>query len=191
MKRLFASALLLTAIAYPFGVYFSLGRISAAWVALGLALLWLLRALTSSASNTLAPRLSRPLPFLMVFFCLGLAAADLFFARDTQIWLRVYPVLVNTLFLTLFGLSLKFGLPIIEQIARLRYADLPPQAVRYTRKVTMIWCLFFAVNGSIAAALAFWGTWAWWAIYNGAISYVLMGTLLLGEWWLRPKYRKE
>ena len=38
-----------------------------------------------------------------------------------------------------------------------------------------------------AAILAAWGTWQAWAWYNGAISYVLMGALLAGEWLIRPR----
>jgi len=87
-------------------------------------------------------------------------------------------------------LSLIIGPPVIERFARLRHPDLPPQGVRYTRNVTRVWCLFFAVNGSIAAALALWGSWAWWTLYNGLISYVLMAALILGEWWLRPPEAK-
>jgi len=93
---------------------------------------------------------------------------------------------INTLLLTVFGLSLKLGPPVVERLARLRHPDLPPDGVRYTRKVTIVWCLFFAANGMIAAALAFWGSWAWWTLYNGVISYVLMAALMLGEWCVRP-----
>jgi len=190
MKRLLAPVLLLAGLAYPFAVYLGLQRVSVAWFALPLAVLWLLRACSMPAARPstrtwarLAPRLA---PLCMLLFCLGLAWVDTRTHIDATPWLRAYPVLVNAMFLLVFGLSLRTGMPVIEQIARIRHPDLPPQGVRYTRTLTRVWCLFFAANGSIAAALALWGSWSWWTLYNGAISYALAGLLFLGEWWLRP-----
>jgi len=189
MKRLLAPALLLAGAGYPFAVYFGLNRVSPAWLALPLALLWLARAavpsaaaspVTSSVASTSGPALMRLLPWLVGGFCVWLAFTG------SQTGLRAYPVVVNALLLGAFGLSLIVGPPVVERMARLRHPDLPPQGVRYTRKVTIVWCLFFAANGSIAAALAFWGNWGWWTLYNGIISYVLMAALMLGEWCVRP-----
>jgi len=191
MKRLLTAALALLGVAWPFAVYFSLGRVSLAWLLLPLALLWLLRALSapeaSQGSGPVARLSSRGLPLVVVCFCVGLLAVDALGIADSQHWLRFYPVLINAMMLCTFGISLKVGPPVIERIARLRFPELPPEGIRYTRKVTQVWCGFFAANGTIAAALALWGPWSWWTLYNGAISYALMGALMLGEWWLRPK----
>lgn len=180
MKRGVAAALAMAGIAYPFVVHAALGRVSAAWLALPLALLWLARGLTADAARPGA----RLLPAIAVAFCVALATAD------SEAWLRWYPVLVNGMMLALFGASLKSGRPVVEQLARLRHPDLPPEGVRYTRNVTRVWCGFFALNGSVAAALAAWGPWSWWTAYNGAVSYVLMGLLMAGEWLLRPAAAK-
>lgn len=64
--------------------------------------------------------------------------------------LLFYPVVVNSVMLAVFGGSLWSGMPIIERLARLREPDLPERAVRYTRRVTQIWCAFFIINGGIA-----------------------------------------
>lgn len=124
------------------------------------------------------------LPLAAVAFCLALAVSN---STD---WLRWYPVMVNAMLLAVFGASLHRGRPVIERLARLRHPDLPAAGVRYTRNVTRVWCGFFAFNGMIAAALAAWGPWNWWTAYNGAISYVLMGLLMGGEWLLRPAAAK-
>jgi len=195
MTRLLTVALALLGVAWPFAVYFSLGRVSLVWLLLPLALLWLLHALTApkpSQESRFVARLSaRALPLVVVCFCVGLLGLDALGIADSQHWLRFYPVLINAMLLCTFGLSLKVGPPVIERIARLRFPDLPPEGVRYTRKVTQVWCGFFAANGTIAATLAFWGTWSWWTLYNGAISYALMGALMLGEWILRPKPKRR
>jgi len=181
MKRWLAPALLLVGAGYPFAVYFGLNHVSPAWLTLPLALLWLARAVVPSAmAPTDGSAVSRLLPWLAGGFCIWLAFTG------SQAGLRAYPVLINALLLAVFGLSLKFGPPVVERLARLRHPDLPPEGVRYTRKVTIVWCLFFAANGSVAAALAIKGSWAWWTLYNGAISYALMAALMLGEWCVRP-----
>ena len=57
--------------------------------------------------------------------------------------LRFYPVAVNFTLLAIFGVSLLQGMPVVERLARLREPDLPPAAVLYTRRVTIVWCIFF------------------------------------------------
>ena len=180
MKRGVAPALAVAGLAYPFVVYATLGRVSAAWLALPLAVLWLARGLAGRDGQPGA----RLLPLTAVAFCPVLGVSD---SGD---WLRWYPVMVNAMLLAIFGASLYRGRPVIEQLARLRHPDLPAAGVRYTRRVTRVWCGFFAINGAIAAALAAWGPWNWWTAYNGAISYLLMGVLMAGEWLLRPAAAK-
>ena len=101
--------------------------------------------------------------------------------------MRFYPVGVSVAMLLLFSSSLVSGMPLIEQIARLKNPQLPPAAIPYTRKVTWVWCLFFVVNGSIAAWTALYGSMQQWLAYNGIISYCLMGLMFAGEWILRPR----
>lgn len=181
MKRGVAAALLLAGVAYPFAVYSGLEYLDPAWLALPLALLWLLRAICASRGQAGG----RLLPLMAVAFCAAMAWAD------SAAWLRAYPVLINAMLLTVFATSLRYGPPVIERLARLRHPDLPPQGVRYTRRVTQIWTCFFLVNGTIAALLGLWGPWSWWTGYNGCISYVLMGLLMAGEWALRPASAKR
>lgn len=181
MKRGVACVLAVAGLAYPFVVYATLGRVSAAWLALPLALLWLARGLAAGRGGEPGGRL---LPLAAVAFCVVLAATN------SPDWLRWYPVMVNGMLLVLFGASLHRGRPVVERLARLRHPDLPPAGVRYTRAVTRVWCGFFAINGAVAAMLAAWGPWSWWTAYNGAISYVLMGLLMGAEWLLRPAAAK-
>jgi len=103
--------------------------------------------------------------------------------------LRWYPVLVNSFLLALFGSSLLRGMPMAERLARLRERRLPPRAVRYTRRVTQVWCGFFVVNGLIAAGLTLWAPLSWWTLYNGLIAYAAMGLLFAVEWRIRQRVR--
>ncbi|CAB3686270.1 COG4648 family protein [Achromobacter pestifer] len=180
MRRGVAAGLAAAGVAYPFVVHATLGRVNPAWLALPLAMLWLARGLTARAGQPGG----RLLPAVAVAFCLVLAVSN------STAWLRWYPVLINAMMLAVFGISLRVGRPVVEQLARLRHPDLPAEGVRYTRNVTRAWCVFFAFNGAIAAGLAAWAPWSWWVAYNGAASYGLMGLLIAGEWLLRPAAAK-
>lgn len=105
--------------------------------------------------------------------------------------LLFYPVVVNSVMLAVFGGSLWSSMPIVERLARLSEPDLPEPAVRYTRRVTQIWCLFFVANGSIALFTALYGDITLWTAWNGMIAYLLMGTLMAGEWLVRRRVIKR
>ncbi|TDN68890.1 hypothetical protein [Paraburkholderia sp. BL10I2N1] len=100
---------------------------------------------------------------------------------NSEMLLRIYPSLVNLGLLIAFGATLVRGPTMIEKFARIRTPDLSASAVLYTRRVTQIWCAFFAVNGAFSAYTAFYWTRDAWSLYNGAIAYGLVGVLLVGE----------
>lgn len=104
---------------------------------------------------------------------------------------RYYPVLVSASFLILFSASLWQKQTIIERIARLQEPDFPDAAITYTRKVTIAWCGFFIVNGSIAAWTAIAASWETWTLYNGCISYILMGLMFSIEWLIRRRVKRN
>lgn len=179
MKRLLAPLLVLVGLAYPFAVYFGIEHLSPRIFAALLGGLWLARLLLGEGRPG-----SRWMALAALAFCLLLGLAG------EPALLRWYPVLLSALLLGLFGLSLKFGPPLIERLARLREPQLPERAVRYTRQVTLIWTLFFLANGLVAAALTLWAPLAWWTLYNGLIAYALMGLLFAGEWLVRQRVRR-
>ncbi|MDR2631405.1 MAG: AMP-binding protein [Spirochaetaceae bacterium] len=55
----------------------------------------------------------------------------------------------------------------------------------YCRKVTRVWCLFFIINGGIAAFTVFFASDTLWSLYNGGISYIFIGILFGGELMVR------
>ena len=139
-----------------------------------MAAAWLLRAI-------LAPRRTVRLG--------ALALAAYFTATtllDNKNALTLYPLIINATLLIAFTASLIHPPSAIERLARLQHPDLPPEGVAYTRRVTQIWCGFFALNGSLAALLVLLEQYRWWALYTGIIAYILMGILMGGEF----AYRK-
>ncbi|WP_208950432.1 hypothetical protein [Rahnella sp. ChDrAdgB13] len=109
--------------------------------------------------------------------------------RETSM-LLYYPVAVNFLLLSLFFSSLFARQSLVERLARLNEPDLPPEGVVYTRRVTQVWCLFFVCNGSFALYTCLKGDVSLWALYNGGISYLLIGLLMGIEWIVRKRLRK-
>lgn len=105
--------------------------------------------------------------------------------------LQLYPVLISVIMLCLFAYSLIFPPSFIERIARLSESELPLQAVFYTRRVTQVWCVFFVFNGGVALATALWASPAVWSLYNGVISYLLMGLLFAGEYLVRLRFKQK
>ncbi|GDX06804.1 hypothetical protein [Buttiauxella sp. A111] len=110
--------------------------------------------------------------------------------REAQLLLW-YPVVVNAVTLALFGSSLFTRMSLIERLARWREGDLPPEGVRYTRRVTQVWCIFFIFNGSVSLWTCLAGNVHWWTLWNGMASYLLMGLLFAGEWLIRLRVKRR
>lgn len=98
---------------------------------------------------------------------------------------KAYPSLISAAVACVFGASLIWPPCVIERLARIQEPDLSTAGQLYTRRVTQIWTVFLLANTVIAAASAIWGTIEQWTLWNGLISYLLMGTLFIGEIALR------
>lgn len=178
-RSLFVLAFFIS-LAYPALVYFTLDVLRPAVFAVVLLILALLRGWTARRQSGVAVQVLVMLVFSVLLFLQGNVAT-----------LRWYPVFMNVGTLLVFGLSLWQTPTVIERLARLTEPNLPESGVRYTRRVTQVWCGFFIVNGSIAAWTALYADWATWTLYNGLIAYLLMGALLGGEWILRQCIRTK
>ncbi|WNL44988.1 hypothetical protein RKE25_16395 [Dyella sp. BiH032] len=179
MRKLSSILLPVIGLLYPFFVYFGMEHVSTPVFALILGAVWLIRA----------PALLRQ-PGGHWMLGAALAYCVLLAFSGEALMLRWYPALISALLLFVFGISLKYGPPMVERIARVREPDLPPEAIPYTRKVTWVWVGFFVFNGLMSTALTLWAPLSWWTLYNGFIAYLLMGALFGGEWLLRRRLRK-
>jgi len=170
---------------YPFAVYFGLTRLSARGVGLVLAGL-LLPSLLLRVRGTKREHLSAVLPLPLTVLALVLIGA----AFDDARLVMSLPVVISTVLLLHFGGSLR-SVPIVERFARMQSESLSAAQVRYCRTVTMVWCVFFVLNGSTAALLALFAPLAVWAAYTGAGAYVLMGLLGATEYIVRKARFRE
>lgn len=176
-------ALLLAALAYPLLIYFGLAVFEPRLLGAALLVLLLLRHGRDAARLIRdMPLVERALPLALV----ALAAAII--AANSELLLRLYPAVMSFGLLAIFARSLRHPPSLAERFARLAEPDLPPEGVRYTRQVTQVWCVFMAVNGVIALATAF-ASRELWVLWNGLLSYLLMGALFAGEWLVRRHVR--
>jgi uncharacterized membrane protein len=183
MRKLFASFSWCLVLVYPFIVLFGLRIMPLQYLGLFFVALAGLRLLLlrSQAKKNILP--------VLLSLVLLLVAVHALLSNDPRT-LRFYPVAINAVLLFVFATSLHSGPSFIERLARISEPDLHPEAIEYTRKVTVVWCLFFVVNGFLALYTALFSSFDIWALYNGAIAYGLIGILFGVELIIRRNVKK-
>lgn len=174
---------ILALLSYPFAVFYGLERFGPGIMAIILGALLVLRL---AAGGLL--RGSRRSLALMVVIATFVAAT--FLSADERV-LKAYPVLINLGLLVMFALSLVYPPTVPERGMRLAGREVPEEAHNYLRGVTLAWCGFFLGNGLIAAWTALFAPTAWWALYNGFISYVLIGLFFAAEYGVRLWVKRQ
>ena len=104
--------------------------------------------------------------------------------------LRFYPVLVNLVMLLTFALSIHGEESIVFVFAKLADKRIEHHCAkgsirRYCRIVTLVWCAFFVINGTIALITTLCPSQGLWVIYNGLVAYILIGIMFIGEFIVR------
>jgi len=127
---------------------------------------------------------------------LFLTAGIFCFFTNQTIFLKLYSVAISVTLLFVFGSTLFLPPTIIFRFATLQDTSIKgspaeKQVEAYCRKVTVAWCVFFICNGSIAAFTAFRCSDKVWSVYNGGISYVLMGLMFAVEFIIRKQVDKK
>ena len=146
--------------AYPFAIVFTPGFTGP--IVAFLALLWAAKFYFSGTKFDV---------FVACFF------ASVFFLSDAKF---LYPVIVNAFLAITFFASLN-KTPMITRFAMMQRGGLDDRGLKYTRKLTKIWCVFFVLNAAISYGLSLIQNKNAWAIYTGALAYVLVGALISGE----------
>ena len=172
---------------YPILVYAAIGRFGPSGVAGVLAAVCLARLVVLK-------RRGRPAfgGTSLVLVCAGgILLAAVSYWRGSTVAVLYYPALVNAALLVVFAASLFRPPSVVERIARLRDPELPPAAVVYTRRVTLAWTVFFALNGAAALYTARFTPLETWALYNGLIAYLLIGALFAVELAIRSVVKRR
>ncbi len=182
MKRFFNVLIVLLLVLYPLAVYFGIQHYEPRFLGLLLLAVLLIREALSIDVLKKAQGLAPLLVGVILCFFITLFN-DVFF-------LKLYPVLMSCVFLLVFSWTLISPPSMIERIARIKYDHFSDRGVIYTKKVTIVWCMFFIVNAIIATITIFLD-FSIWTLYNGLISYLFMGILFACEWLIRQRVLKE
>ena len=125
--------------------------------------------------------------FIPVFFTL--CVVFLFYIKRFVV-LKFYPPICNFFIFSLFFFSLFTKETIIQKFARMMEGNLKPPVLNYTRKITYLWAIFTFLNFLVSVWTIFLPD-NIWILYNGCISYILVGLLFLIEYSIRIFLRKR
>jgi uncharacterized membrane protein len=104
---------------------------------------------------------------------------------DAALAARAYPVLVSLAAAGVFAATLWRPPSLIERLALASGEPWSAGLRFYCRNVTLIWAVWLVVNAAIAAHLALSHNDEAWALWTGLLSYLVSGTLFVGEWLVR------
>lgn len=171
---------------------------------IALALSFFLAATGNSKNKSKEKKLFEKIkPVLSATFFM--AAGLLCFFTNEKIFLKLYSVAISVTLLLVFGSTLFSPPNIIFRFALLgdksiKNSPAEKKVEAYCRKVCIVWCVFFICNGTVSVLTAFASSVfslseqaadSLWSIYNGGISYVLMGMIFTVEFIIRKMVDKK
>lgn len=128
---------------------------------------------------------------LLTLFCAIFAIAF-----DSEFSLKFYPVIVNVSLLIFFTYTLFTENSFAFRMACIADKKLATNPVKdsikkYCDKVTFAWCIFFVFNALVALYTSIACSTKIWSIYNGLISYILIGLFFAIEFIIRKGVQKK
>ena len=175
MKASVGILAVLLIVAYPFLVYWGLNHLSIkliGWLFLGILII----------RSLIFKKLDKQWIPILGGVLISTVLLNIF---NDPIYLKLNPVIISVSVLFAFSYTLIKPPSMIETFARLQDKNLPDKAVPYCRKITVIWCIFLSFNSLAALYTALYTDMKTWTLYNGLISYLLMGVLFAGEYLYR------
>jgi uncharacterized membrane protein len=167
---------------FPLRVYILAGRVPPTLIVVILATLLAVRI-------SLLGRLSRT-QLLLVIAGLSVFTVLAYFDDQLRI-LKLYPVVINSAAACIGIYTLLYPPSAIKRLMVHLGTVVDEPATLYTRRLTAVWVVFFIFNGGVALYLAVAASTAAWAVYNGALSYLLIALLLGVEYPIRRAYQRR
>jgi len=119
---------------------------------------------------------------------------------DSPVFIKMYPALAALAYLTIMVTSFFFPPPLayyfIDIFDKSIKTKIPKKLFDdFCFKASVVWCVFFFIDGIIAVITVYLGSDLVWGIYNGGITYCIMGLIFVGEFivlkTIEKKYRPE
>lgn len=159
------------AVAYPFIVFWALKK-DIALKFIGFVLLLSVIFSWTRSKNT-------------ILFILGLLLCLSIIFFNQEIFVKLYPVLMNTGVFALFAVSLK-KTPLVTKFAEKMHKTMDEATIKYTRNATYAWAIVMGCNAVVSFITIFLSD-EIWTLYNGLVSYMVIGTTMLIEYIIRKK----
>ena len=122
-------------------------------------------------------------------FLITLCVIFLFYSKRF-VFLKFYPPLCNGFAFLIFFTSLFMKETVIQKFARLCGDKLNKPALEYTRNITYIWCAVTFLNLVFSIWTIFLSD-KIWMIYNGCVSYIIIGLVFMIEYIVRIILKKR
>ena len=132
--------------------------------------------------------MNKKIKLLLPFF-VSVSVVIMFWLKRIVL-LKFYPVVCNLFVFTVFFVSLFTKETVIQKIAKTMEGELTEKVRVYTRKLTYVWCVFISLNFVISVITIFLPD-NYWILYNGFISYILVGLMFIAEYIVRITLRKR
>ena len=98
----------------------------------------------------------------------------------------------NGFLLWWFGRTLRDGSePIVTRVARRVHGTLKPGIEAYTRRVTIAWCVFFAVQIAVSLALFLFAPLEIWSVFVNVLNLPLVVLMFAGEYLMRVVFHPD
>jgi uncharacterized membrane protein len=107
---------------------------------------------------------------------------------NTFLW---YPCIVSLCVASLFLVSLWTSQSVCERVADKFEGPLDQFQRNYCRYLTLVWCGVVGMNAVVAGVLAYQEEVDLWGLYNGFMSYLLMGGFMVLEYLFRGYIKKR
>ncbi len=89
----------------------------------------------------------------------------------------------NLFLLWFFARTLQQGQePLATQISRRINGDVLPEIARYTRQVTVAWCIFFAAQVAVSLVLYLFAPLAAWSLFINVLNLPLLALMFIAEY---------
>jgi uncharacterized membrane protein len=91
-----------------------------------------------------------------------------------------------------FAATLRRGAtPLITAFALRLHRTVTPALLRYTRRVTRAWCVYFGAMVALSLGLFAAAPWWWWSVFANLLTPVAAVALFVGEYVLRYRLHPE
>ncbi len=178
LKTTVKAGVAISAVLYPFFIYFGIKRFDPVWLAVFIGCFFTLKGISAFRNKKVRENVisNFPLiPVLIIALMIGIVATG------KEVLFLFIPAVINTGLISAFAYSLIRPPSIIERFAKMSGTDLSDEELDYCRNLTFVWIAFFLFNITLSVITALFCTKEIWTLYNGLIAYILIGVIFTAE----------